>query len=206
MMFIFLPHDDVLRTNGALGYQPRASPRRGRRPGSSTPSRCARSGREERSEAMSFEVWVKRALPALASKSKRPITGRCRSKKSFAPFWRETRSSVMNSDMASARKGKRAHVAVPGHNRNERFLTPRWGASRFGLGNPGRRPRRGLALGWYAAHRWCGSVGVATSSRLLSTADANANEWSMSLNGSARLRLACLRQEADRGLVAPQLD
>ncbi|HXI54312.1 MAG TPA: hypothetical protein VNH84_22520, partial [Candidatus Saccharimonadales bacterium] len=31
--------DDPLRTNGALGYQPRASPRRGRRPGSCAPSR-----------------------------------------------------------------------------------------------------------------------------------------------------------------------
>jgi len=46
--------------------------------------------------------------------------------------------------MASACKGKPADAAVPGHNRSERFLTPRWGASRFGLGTQGGAREAGL--------------------------------------------------------------
>jgi hypothetical protein len=52
-----------------------------------------------------------------------------------------------------ARRGTRA--TVPSHNRvND---SNAMGASRLGL--DGAAPRRRLALGWYAAHRWCGPSG-----------------------------------------------
>ena len=50
----------------------------------------------------------------------------------------------MHSGMASACKGKPADATVPGYNRSERFLTPRWGANRFGLGTQGGAREAGL--------------------------------------------------------------
>ena len=66
----------------------------------------------------------------------------------------------MDSGMATACKGKPAEVAVPGNNRSERFLTPRWGASRFGLGTQGGARVAGLP--WAGMLR---TVGAAPSLR-----------------------------------------
>ena len=41
-------------------------------------------------------------------------------------------------------------------NRSERFLTPRWGASRFGFGTQGGAREAGLPWAGIPAHRWCG--------------------------------------------------
>jgi hypothetical protein len=64
----------------------------------------------------------------------------------------------MDSGMAAACKGKPAHAAVPGSNRSERFLTPRWGASRFGPGTQGGA--RDAGLPWAGMPR---TVGAASS-------------------------------------------
>ena len=50
----------------------------------------------------------------------------------------------MDRGIVTTCKGKPADAAVPGHNRSERFLTPRWGASRFGLGTQGGAREAGL--------------------------------------------------------------
>jgi hypothetical protein len=63
----------------------------------------------------------------------------------------------MDSGMAAAGKGKPAHGAVAGNNRSERFLAPRWGASRFGLGTQGGAREAGLP--WAGILR---TVGAAT--------------------------------------------
>jgi hypothetical protein len=78
----------------------------------------------------------------------------------------------MESGMAAACKGKPADAAVPGNNRSERFLAPRWGASRFGLGTQGGAREAGLpwagmlrtfGAAWSGPeflelHRACGSL------------------------------------------------
>ena len=62
----------------------------------------------------------------------------------------------MDSRMASACKGKPADAAVPGHNRSERFLAPRKGASRFGLGTQGGA--RDAGLPWAGMLRTVGAA------------------------------------------------
>ena len=62
----------------------------------------------------------------------------------------------MDSGMVTACKGKPAEVAVPGNNRSERFLTPRWGASRFGLGTQGGA--RDAGLPWAGMLRTVGAA------------------------------------------------
>jgi hypothetical protein len=62
----------------------------------------------------------------------------------------------MDSSMASACKGKPAAAAVPGHHLSERFLTPRWGVSRFGLGTQGGA--RDAGLPWAGMLRTVGAA------------------------------------------------
>jgi hypothetical protein len=63
----------------------------------------------------------------------------------------------MDSGLATVCKGKPADAAVPGHNRSERFLAPRWGASRFGLGTQGGARVAGLP--WAGKLRTVGAGG-----------------------------------------------
>jgi hypothetical protein len=62
----------------------------------------------------------------------------------------------MDRGMATACQGKPAHAAVPGNKRSERFLTPRWGASRFGLGTQGGA--RDAGLPWAGMLRTVGAA------------------------------------------------
>ena len=58
--------------------------------------------------------------------------------------------------LSHACKGKPADAAVPGHNRSERFLAPRKGASRFGLRTQGGA--RDAGLHWAGMLRTVGAA------------------------------------------------
>jgi len=93
----------------------------------------------------------------------------------------------MDSGMATACKGKPAHAAVPGHHRSERFLAPRWGASRFGLGTQGGAREAGLP--WAGILRTVGAAPSAFSSFFTTEDSEGHREGSENLGGARRRSL-----------------